>query len=28
VERTGRFEMTWTNDAGETRSASAELKLG
>ncbi|MFN7307040.1 MAG: thiosulfate oxidation carrier complex protein SoxZ, partial [Acetobacteraceae bacterium] len=28
VERAGRFEMTWTNDAGETRSTSAELKLG
>jgi sulfur-oxidizing protein SoxZ len=28
AERAGRFEMTWTNDAGETRRANAELKLG
>ena len=28
VERAGRFEMVWTNDAGETRRANAELKLG
>lgn len=28
AERPGRFEMVWTNDAGETRRASTELKLG
>lgn len=27
AERAGRFEMVWTNDAGETRRASAELKI-
>ena len=28
VERAGRFEMVWTNEAGETRRANADLKLG
>jgi sulfur-oxidizing protein SoxZ len=27
AERPGRFEMVWTNDAGESRRANAELKL-
>jgi sulfur-oxidizing protein SoxZ len=28
VERAGRFEFTWTNDAGESRRATQELRLG
>lgn len=27
VEKPGRFEFTWTNDAGESRSAAQELRL-
>jgi len=27
AERPGRFEFTWTNDAGESRSATQDLRL-
>jgi len=27
AEKPGRFEFTWTNDAGESRSATQELRL-